>query len=102
MSIYKEYHSNGKIRAFIVHKDGNKNGDCILYHENGKLLLQTFYRDNKIEGPLKMYYDNGKIMFYKDEDKSVIYHENGEVIEEKDGSSLVDHIYDVVKYHEKF
>jgi len=87
-SLYCDYYKNGRLKAEVSRKNGNKVGLAKGYYESGALEREIYFKNDKEEGPAKHYYENGALkskFTYKDgrrEGPAKAYHENGKVANE--------------------
>lgn len=61
--IWKEYYSNGQIKAQGAYRNDLRNGEWEFYHNNGTLEQKGTYNDNgKPEGKWMWYFSNGALL----------------------------------------
>ncbi|MEI6683311.1 MAG: toxin-antitoxin system YwqK family antitoxin [Bacteroidota bacterium] len=85
---WKDYYSDGSLKAEGNYDNGKQVGEWKYYHPNGK-IEQTgkFSKQGKLEGTWKWYFDNGKLLREENyrnglkDGNSTEYDENGLVIE---------------------
>ena len=100
--VYKEYYSNGKIKAKREYTHGIANGADIFYYENGAIRHSLQVLNGELrDGEQIEWYDNGQVRSKytlingKAEGDMVFYHKNG-MIETKGkylNDSLIDGFY---------
>jgi len=92
---YKRYHSNGKLKAYLVYDDKGEWADAKLYDDDGKLIGEGKYF-GKLKDGLWIYYDKGiKVAEenYKMGKKNGVSHSyfpNGQISEEKNWTDDVE------------
>lgn len=88
-SVLIAYYENGKKKAEIACKLGQKNGLAKEWYENGQLKSKGMYINDKEEGLWEYWYDNGKKKISietkngKNEGKFIKWDEKGNLIEER-------------------
>jgi len=89
--VWKEYFSNGNLRAEGKYKDGKRIGGWKFYHENGNLEQTGNYNDyGELDGTWRWYYTSGELLREESyftglaDGHMIEYSEEGDVITEGD------------------
>ncbi|MBN8701472.1 MAG: toxin-antitoxin system YwqK family antitoxin [Bacteroidetes bacterium] len=109
--IWKEYHTNGKIKAQGEYKDAKRVGEWVFYHPNGKVEQKGKYdKKGKAQGLWKWYYESGNLLreenYVNDklEGNMIEYSDSGKVItkgEYLDGLKEGTWVYEMGDYREE-
>ena len=82
---YKEWYSNGKLKAIYHFIDGMKNGNMKEWWKNGNLKFNIMYSNDKYHSDYKVYFRNGQIkekIFYINgipQGKGIKWYKNGNI-----------------------
>lgn len=79
---WKQYFSNGKLKAKGVNKDGYYDGKVYWYFQSGKLEIEAFYKHTVANGFWIYFDEEGNV-------KQKVYYLNGKVLE---GEKLEQHL----------
>lgn len=61
VTMYKQFHPNGRVKSEVVLKNGQMNGQYREYDEKGVQILQANYKADVADGAWTEWYSNGKV-----------------------------------------
>ncbi len=85
---WKEFYSDGSVKALGTYKNGKKNGEWVYYFPGGQVEQRGSFSNDRFQGPWTWYYETGEIWrteeFYrgKENGMSIEYLKDGTIIDQ--------------------